>query len=154
MPSPQVEADALFQTPKESLEDDPLEFPCSEALRYERALRSVDRRELFLFDFERGNRNRARLKYHTRARKLSMFPRRSTRSSRPCWPSTTCLSWVRSTSCRCSRRTWPGFWKAFTFINHAEHPPNEDNLAAIRAYDIQPRLRSRRGEALAALNGG
>ena len=44
--------------------------------------------------------------------------------------------------------------QAITFINDAEHPPNEDNLAAIRAYDIQPLLWSRRDEALAALNGG
>jgi hypothetical protein len=43
---------------------------------------------------------------------------------------------------------------AILFITDAEHPPNEGNLAAIRAYHIQPLVWSRRDEALGALNGG
>ena len=44
--------------------------------------------------------------------------------------------------------------QAFTFLNDVEHPPNEDNLAAVRAYDIEPLMWSRRQEAAALLNGG
>jgi hypothetical protein len=43
---------------------------------------------------------------------------------------------------------------ALTLVNDIEHPPNEDNLAAIKAYDIQPLMWSRRQEALDLLNGG
>ena len=43
--------------------------------------------------------------------------------------------------------------QAFTFLNDAEHPVNDDNLAAIRAYDIQPLFWSQRQNALTALNG-
>lgn len=75
MPLTQAEADALLQMPKEFVEVTPLEFPNSQALRYERELRSMDRREQFLFDFERGNRNRARLKYQTRGRKVVVLAR-------------------------------------------------------------------------------
>src|SRR6266576_2569820 len=75
MPLTQAEADALLQMPKEFLDATPLEFPNSQALNYVRELRSVDRRELFLFDFERGNRNRARLKYQTRGRKVFILAR-------------------------------------------------------------------------------
>src|SRR5205814_513938 len=42
---------------------------------------------------------------------------------------------------------------AFTFVNDVEHPPNEDNLAAIKAYDIEPLLWSKRQDALHLLNG-
>ena len=42
---------------------------------------------------------------------------------------------------------------AFTFVNDAEHPPNEDNLAAIKAYDIEPLMWSKRNDVLALLNG-
>jgi hypothetical protein len=44
--------------------------------------------------------------------------------------------------------------QAFTFLNDVEHPPNEDNLAAVRAYDIEPLMWSRREEGAALLNGG
>jgi hypothetical protein len=44
--------------------------------------------------------------------------------------------------------------QAFTFLNDVEHPPNEDNLAAVKAYEIEPLLWSRRQEVLASLNGG
>jgi hypothetical protein len=43
---------------------------------------------------------------------------------------------------------------AFTFLNDLEHPPNEDNLAAIRAYNIEPLLWSNRQDKLSLLNGG
>ena len=71
----QAEADALLQMPKEFVDAAPLEFPNSQPLRYERELRSVDKREEFLFDFERGNRNRARLKYQTRGRRVIVLAR-------------------------------------------------------------------------------
>lgn len=44
--------------------------------------------------------------------------------------------------------------QAFTFLNDVEHPPNEDNLAAIRAYDVEPLFWSRRQDSLSVLNGG
>ena len=43
--------------------------------------------------------------------------------------------------------------QAFTFLNDIEHPPKEDNLAAIRAYDIQPLCWSQRTQAASFLNG-
>jgi hypothetical protein len=43
--------------------------------------------------------------------------------------------------------------QAFTFINDVEHPPNDDNLSAIQAYDIRPLLWSNRNDALPELNG-
>src|SRR5882672_1334675 len=70
MPLTQAEADALLQMPKQFVDHTPLEFPQTQPVRYERELRSMDKREQFLFDFERGNRNRARLKYQTRGRKV------------------------------------------------------------------------------------
>lgn len=75
MPLSQSEADSLLQMPKEFIDSDPLEFPRSQSTRYVRDLRSLDRRERFLFDFERGNRMRARLKYQTRARKVLILAR-------------------------------------------------------------------------------
>jgi hypothetical protein len=42
---------------------------------------------------------------------------------------------------------------AYTFVNDVEHPPNEDNVAAIRAYDIEPLMWSKRQDALVLLNG-
>jgi hypothetical protein len=44
--------------------------------------------------------------------------------------------------------------QAFTFLNDADNPPNEDNLAAIKAYDVQPLFWSRRQDAVPLLNGG
>lgn len=44
--------------------------------------------------------------------------------------------------------------QAFTFVNDLEHPPSEDNLAAIRAYDVEPLFWSRRQDSLSVLNGG
>ncbi len=42
---------------------------------------------------------------------------------------------------------------AFTFVNDVEYPPNEDNLAAIKAYEIEPLMWSRRQDTLSMLNG-
>src|SRR5438552_3624326 len=75
MPLTQVEPDTLLKMPKEFSERDPLDFPRTQPLAYVRTLRSVDRREEFLFDFERGRRNRARLKYQTRARRVVILTR-------------------------------------------------------------------------------
>ena len=75
MPLTQAEADALLQMPKQFVDHTPLEFPKMQPVRYERELRSMDKREQFLFDFERGNRNRARLKYQTRGRKVLVLAR-------------------------------------------------------------------------------
>src|SRR5438477_558810 len=75
MPLTQLEADTLLKMPKEFSERDPLDFPQTQPLAYVRTLRSVDRREGFLFDFERGRRNRARLKYQTRARQVVILAR-------------------------------------------------------------------------------
>jgi hypothetical protein len=75
MPLTQTEADALLQMPKMFVEVDPLELPRTQPVSYVRTLLSTDRREEFLFDFERGNRNRARLKYQTRGRKVIVLAR-------------------------------------------------------------------------------
>jgi hypothetical protein len=75
MPLTQIEADALLQMPKLFVTVDPLELPRTQPVNYVRTLLSVDRREEFLFDFERGNRNRARLKYQTRGRKVIVLAR-------------------------------------------------------------------------------
>lgn len=44
--------------------------------------------------------------------------------------------------------------QAFTFLNDVDHPPTEENLAAVRAYEIEPLLWSHRLDAIHALNGG
>lgn len=66
----QVEADTLLQVPKIFVQSDPIEFSLIEPMDYDRELRSIDRREGFLLTVERGNRNRLRLKYQTRARRV------------------------------------------------------------------------------------
>ena len=71
----QIEADHLLEMSKEFLEDDPLIYPNTQPLKYDRALRSADRREQFFLSVERGNRNRARLKYQTRARGVIVLAR-------------------------------------------------------------------------------
>jgi hypothetical protein len=75
MPLTQAEADALLQMPKVFIDAAPLDFSRTEALSYLRTLMSVDRREQFLFDFERGRRNHARLKYQTRGRQIVILAR-------------------------------------------------------------------------------
>jgi hypothetical protein len=75
MPLTQHEADALLQMPKEFVDDDPLEFSRTQPMDYDRLLQSVDRREQFILDIERGRRNRARLKYQTRARVIVILAR-------------------------------------------------------------------------------
>jgi hypothetical protein len=44
--------------------------------------------------------------------------------------------------------------QAFTFLNDVENPPNEDNILAVKAYEVHPLFWSRRQEALPLLNGG
>ena len=66
----QVEADSLLQMPKEFVDPEPLEFTQCEPMNYDRLLHSMDRREQFILTIERGQRNRIRLKYQTRARKI------------------------------------------------------------------------------------
>lgn len=71
----QEEADSLLSLPKFFIEESPLEFSLTEPMDYERVLRSTDRREEFLLTVERGIRNRLRLKYQTRARKIIILAR-------------------------------------------------------------------------------
>ena len=71
----QAEADALLSLPKFFVEQLPLEFSLTEPMDYERALRSMDRREEFLLTIERGTRNRIRLKFQTRARRIIILAR-------------------------------------------------------------------------------
>ena len=75
MPLTQAEADTLLQMNKEFLEENPLEFSQAQPMNYERVLLSLDRREEFLLNVERGRRNRVRLKYQTRARKIVILAR-------------------------------------------------------------------------------
>jgi hypothetical protein len=71
----QAEADALLRMPKAFVRVEPLEFRRTEPMNSTSVLRSHDRREEFLFDLERGRRNRAHLKYQTRARKILVLAR-------------------------------------------------------------------------------
>ena len=71
----QAEADALLALSKIFKGDEPLEFTTTTPMDQERVLLSKDRREEFILTIERGNRNRARLKYQTRARKIIILAR-------------------------------------------------------------------------------
>jgi hypothetical protein len=71
----QVEADTLLQMPKVFVQPDTIEFNLTEPMYFDRELRSTDRREGFLLTVERGNRNRLRLKYQTRARRVIVLAR-------------------------------------------------------------------------------
>jgi hypothetical protein len=42
--------------------------------------------------------------------------------------------------------------QAFALVNDVEHPPSDENLSALRAYDVEPLFWSRRSESLAQLN--
>jgi len=53
----------------------PIDFRLSEAMDYDRLLRSTDRREEFVLTIERGRRVRIRLKYQTRARRVIVLAR-------------------------------------------------------------------------------
>lgn len=44
--------------------------------------------------------------------------------------------------------------QALAFLNDEVNPPNEDNILAVKAYDVEPLFWSRRQEALPLLNGG
>ena len=71
----QTEADRLLQLPKTFFDPSPIEFTLTEPMNHDRVLRSTDRREEFLLTLERGNRNRLRLKYQTRARDVIILAR-------------------------------------------------------------------------------
>lgn len=71
----QAEADGLLNLPKRFVDPAAIDFRLTEPMDVERTLRSVDRREEFLLNVERGNRNRLRLKYQTRARKVVILAR-------------------------------------------------------------------------------
>lgn len=75
MPLLQAEADALLQMPKEFVDEDPIEFNLNQPMDLDRFLRSTDRKEEFILTIERGNRNRFRLKFQTRARKVIVLAR-------------------------------------------------------------------------------
>jgi uncharacterized protein DUF6978 len=75
MPLSQKEADRLLQMAKEFAEDDPIEFSKTQPMSFERALVSLDRRERFLLDVERGRRKRTRLRYQTRGREVIILAR-------------------------------------------------------------------------------
>jgi len=75
MPLTQAEADHLLALAKEFVENDPLIYPYTQPLSYDRALRSIDRREEFFLTVERGNRKRARLNYQTRGRDVIVLAR-------------------------------------------------------------------------------
>ena len=60
---------------KEFAEGDLLEFSNTQPMRYQRALVSLDRRERFLLDVERGRRKRTRLRYQTRGREVIVLAR-------------------------------------------------------------------------------
>lgn len=71
----QDEADSLLQMPKLFVDVSPIEFTLTQPMDYERILRSTDRREEFHLNVERGRRNRIRLKYQTRARRVIVLAR-------------------------------------------------------------------------------
>jgi hypothetical protein len=75
MPISQNEADRLRRMTKEFAEPDLLEFSNTQPMRYQRALVSLDRRERFLLDLERGRRKRTRLRYQTRGREVIVLAR-------------------------------------------------------------------------------
>src|ERR1041385_1550451 len=75
MPISQAEADSLLHMAKEFVENDSIEFSTTQPMRFERALVSVDRRERFLLDVERGRRKRTRLRYQTRGREVIILAR-------------------------------------------------------------------------------
>ena len=71
----QDEADDLLQLPKLFVDTSPIEFTLTQPMDYERILRSVDRLEEFHLNVERGRRNKIRLKYQTRARRVIVLAR-------------------------------------------------------------------------------
>ena len=71
----QAEADSLLKMSKEFMDADTLEFTQTQPMSYDRLLQSLDRREQFLLNVERGRRKRIRLKYQTRARKIIVLAR-------------------------------------------------------------------------------
>jgi hypothetical protein len=75
MPIAQNEATRLLRMAKEFTDADPLEFSNGQPMNFHRALVSLDRRERFVLDVERGRRKRTRLKYQTRGREIIILAR-------------------------------------------------------------------------------
>jgi hypothetical protein len=75
MPISQTEANRLLHMAKEFADEDPIEFSTTQPMRFECALVSLDRRERFLLDVERGRRKRTRLRYQTRGREVIILAR-------------------------------------------------------------------------------
>jgi hypothetical protein len=71
----QDEADHLLRIEKTFVSPSAIEFPLHSSFEQIHELRSVDRREQFLLDVERGGRTRARLKFQTRARRTIVLAR-------------------------------------------------------------------------------
>lgn len=75
MPITQNEATRLLRMAKEFADADPLEFSNGQPMNFHRPLVSVNRRERFILDVERGRRKRTRLKYQTRGREIIILAR-------------------------------------------------------------------------------
>src|SRR5512140_132098 len=71
----QVEADHLLALEKSFVSQDVIEFSMGQPFQQVHDLQSLDHREKFLLDVERGARKRARLKFQTRARKTIVLGR-------------------------------------------------------------------------------
>jgi hypothetical protein len=71
----QIEADQLLQMPKTFVDQSPIDFSLNQPMDQDRVLRSTDRREEFILTIERGRRDRIRLKYQTRARRVIVLAR-------------------------------------------------------------------------------
>lgn len=71
----QQEADHLLSIEKTFVSASTIEFAVSSPFQQVHDLTSLDRREQFLLDVERGGRMRARLKFQTRARRTIVLAR-------------------------------------------------------------------------------
>ncbi len=71
----QVEADHLLRLEKSFVSHEVIEFSVGEPFQQVHDLQSLDHRERFLLDVERGERKRARLKFQTRARRAIVLAR-------------------------------------------------------------------------------
>ena len=75
MELPQSEADRLLSLEKVFVSSDILPFSQTEPFEQTHSLQSRDHREKFIFDMERGDKKRARLKFQTRAHKIVVLAR-------------------------------------------------------------------------------
>lgn len=71
----QAEADHLLSLDKAFVSASMIEFHTTSSFQQVHDLVSLDRREQFLLDVERGGRTRARLKFQTRARRTIVLAR-------------------------------------------------------------------------------